>query len=51
MEVEFAKFQLSNNAKHDSDGYLNMFRYIKDNQLFFKICNFNFYQLIFYPNW
>ena len=36
MEVEFAKFQLSNNAKQDSDGYLNMFRYIKDNQIFFK---------------
>ena len=36
MEVEFAKFQLSNNAKHNPDGYLNMFRYIKDNQIFFK---------------
>ena len=36
MEVEFAKFQLSNNSKHDSNGYLNMFRYIKDNQIFFK---------------
>ena len=36
MEVEFAKFQLSNNAKQDSNGYLNMFRYIKDNQIFFK---------------
>ena len=36
MENEFAKFQLSNNAKQDSDGYLNMFRYIKDNQIFFK---------------
>ena len=36
MEVEFAQFQLSNNAKQDSDGYLNMFRYIKDNQIFFK---------------
>lgn len=36
MEVEFAQFQLSNHAKQDSDGYLNMFRYIKDNQIFFK---------------
>ena len=36
MELEFAKFQLSNNAKQDSNGYLNMFRYIKDNQIFFK---------------
>ena len=36
MEVEFAKFQLSNNSKQDSNGYLNMFRYIKDNQIFFK---------------
>lgn len=36
MEVEFAKFQLSNNAKQDSNGYLNMFRYVKDNQIFFK---------------
>ena len=36
MEVEFAEFQLSNNAKQDSNGYLNMFKYIKDNQIFFK---------------
>lgn len=36
MEVEFAQFQLSNNSKQDSDGYLNMFRYIRDNQIFFK---------------
>ena len=36
MEIEFANFQLSNNAKHDSNGYLNMFKYIKDNQIFFK---------------
>lgn len=36
MEIEFAKFQLSNNSKQNSDGYLNMFRYIKDNQIFFK---------------
>ena len=36
MGVEFANFQLSNNAKQDSNGYLNMFKYIKDNQIFFK---------------
>ena len=36
MEIEFARFQLSNNSKQNSDGYLNMFRYIKDNQIFFK---------------
>lgn len=36
MEVEFAKFQLSNNAKQNYDGYLTMFRYIKENQIFFK---------------
>lgn len=36
MEVEFAQFQLSNNSKQDENGYLNMFRYIKDNQIFFK---------------
>lgn len=36
MGVEFAQFQLSNNAKQNPDGYLNMFRYIKDNQIFFK---------------
>lgn len=36
MEVEFAQFQLSNNAKQDYNGYLNMFKYIKDNQIFFK---------------
>ena len=36
MEIEFAQFQLSNNAKQDEDGYLSMFRYIKDNQIFFK---------------
>lgn len=36
MEIEFAKFQLSNNAKQDSNGYLNMFKHIKENQIFFK---------------
>ena len=36
MEIEFAQFQSSNNAKQNEDGYLSMFRYIKDNQIFFK---------------
>ena len=36
MEVEFAQFQLSNNSKQNPDGYLSMFKYIKDNQIFFK---------------
>ena len=36
MEFEFAQFQISSNSKQDFDGYLNMFRYIKDNQIFFK---------------
>ena len=35
MEVEFANFQLSNNSKQDPSGYLNMFKHIKDNQIFF----------------
>ena len=33
---EFAKFQISQKSKHDPNGYLNLFKYIKDNQLFFK---------------
>jgi len=36
MGIEFAQFQLSNNSKQNPDGYLNMFKYIKDNQIFFK---------------
>ena len=36
MAEEFAEFQLSNNSKQNPDGYLTMFRYIKDNQIFFK---------------
>ena len=36
MEIDFARFQVSNNAKQDPNGYLNMFRHIKDNQIFFK---------------
>ena len=36
MENKFSQFQLSNNSKQDSNGYLNMFRHIKNNQIFFK---------------
>jgi len=36
MEIEFAQFQLSNNAQQDYNGYLNMFKHIKENQIFFK---------------
>ena len=36
MAQEFAEFQLSNNSKQNQDGYLTMFKYIKDNQIFFK---------------
>ena len=36
MEIEFAKFQLSNNAKQDPAGYLSLFTHIKENQIFFK---------------
>lgn len=36
MEVEFAKFQLSNKSKQDTNGYLNLFKHIKDNPIFFK---------------
>ena len=36
MEIEFAEFQISMNSKTDEKGYLNMFRHIKENQIFFK---------------
>lgn len=36
MEKEFAEFQISMNSKTDETGYLNMFRHIKENQIFFK---------------
>ena len=36
MEIEFAEFQISMNSKTDETGYLNMFRHIKENQIFFK---------------
>ena len=36
MAQEFAEFQISKDSKHNPDGYLTMFKYIKDNQIFFK---------------
>lgn len=36
MAEEFAAFQISNNSKQDSDGYINLFTYIKENQIFFR---------------
>ena len=36
MAKEFGDFQISKNSKPDSDGYLTMFKYIKENQIFFK---------------
>ena len=36
MAKEFAEFQLSNKSEHNPNGYLTMFKYIKDNQIFFK---------------
>ena len=36
MADVFAEFQLSQNSKQDSNGYLNLFKHIKENQIFFK---------------
>lgn len=36
MINEFAEFHISKNLKQDYQGYLIMFKYIKDNQNFFK---------------
>lgn len=36
MADDFAEFQISQNSKQDPDGYLNFFRHIKENQIFFK---------------
>lgn len=36
MADEFAEFQMANNSKQDPNGYLNLFKHIKDNQIFFK---------------
>ena len=49
MAQEFAEFQLSNNSKHNPDGYLTMFKYIKDNQIFFKTYfKFFWYRTLFF---
>lgn len=36
MADDFAEIQLSQNSKQDSNGYLNLFKHIKENQIFFK---------------
>ena len=36
MAKEFGDFLISHNSKQDESGYLTMFKYIKDNQIFFK---------------
>ena len=36
MEDEFADIQYSKNSKQNYEGYLNLFNYIKENQIFFK---------------
>lgn len=36
MADEFAEIQHSNNSKQNPEGYLNLFRTIKESQLFFK---------------
>ena len=40
MADEFAEFQLSKNSKHDPNGYLNLFTYIKENEFFLRIAVF-----------
>ena len=36
MADEFAEFQIANNSHQNPDGYLTMFRHIKENQIFYK---------------
>ncbi|MBQ8379892.1 MAG: TetR/AcrR family transcriptional regulator [Clostridia bacterium] len=36
MADEFAEFQISQNSEQNPAGYLNMFKHIKENQIFFK---------------
>lgn len=36
MAEEFAEFLISNNSQQNPSGYLNMFKHIKENQIFFK---------------
>ena len=36
MADDFAQIQISNNSKQDYNGYLNLFKNIKENQIFYK---------------
>lgn len=36
MANDFSEFQYSKNSKQNPEGYLNLFNYIKENQIFFK---------------
>ena len=36
MADDFAEVQLAQNSKHDFNGYLNLFKHVKENQIFFK---------------
>ena len=36
MANDFSEFQHSKNSKQNPEGYLNLFNYIKENQIFFK---------------
>jgi len=36
MADDFAEFQFAQNSKQDENGYLNLFKHIKENQIFFK---------------
>ncbi len=36
MADDFAQIQISNNSKQDYNGYLNLFKHIKENQIFFR---------------
>lgn len=36
MADDFALIQLANNSKQDYNGYLNLFKHIKENQIFYK---------------
>ena len=36
MEIDFAEIQIAMNSKQNPEGYLNMFKIIKENQIFFK---------------
>ena len=36
MANEFAEFQISQQSKQNANGYLNLFKHIKENQNFFK---------------